>query len=143
MRVTFCGHSQLYGDPEIENRLKNEIEELILKGADEFFLGGYGQFDNLCAKCLKTLKEIYPHIKSVLVIPYLEKSYPTFLYDETLYPPLEDVPKRFAIVKRNEYMVEKSDVIISYVTRTYGGAYSTLNYAKRKKKTIINLYPIW
>ena len=115
MRVTFCGHSRLYADAGLKDKLKREIEKLISDGADEFFLGGYGQFDTLCAVAVKELKETYPHINSVLVIPYLERSYNTYLYDETLYPPIEDIPKRYAIIKRNEYMVDKSDVVIRVI----------------------------
>ena len=68
--VTFCGHSKLYDDKStLQNSLKTEIEKLILQGAYEFLLGGYGEFDILCAETVKELKNSYPHIKSVLVIP--------------------------------------------------------------------------
>ena len=58
-------------------------------------------------------------------------------YDGTLYPPLEKVPRRFAISKRNEYMVNEADVVVAYVTYGWGGAATTLAYAKRKKREII------
>ena len=141
-KVTFCGHGDLYGvDNEIfRNSLYEEIEKQIKLGATEFLLGGYGQFDSLCARTVKKLKEKYAHIKSVLVIPYLDRKYDYLdLYDCTEYPPIEKTPKRCAILKRNEYMVEKSEVIIAFVEHSWGGAAKTLEYAKRKKKTIIEL----
>ena len=52
---------------------------------------------------------------------------------------LEFVPKRFAIVKRNEWMMTNADIVIAYVNRNYGGAYKSLQAAKRKKKKIINI----
>ena len=36
------------------------------------------------------------------------------LYDSTLYPPLENVPYKFAISKRNEWMINESDLIIAF-----------------------------
>ena len=61
------------------------------------------------------------------------------LYDSVIYPPLEKVPPRAAIVKRNEWMIEKADLIIAYVKQTYGGAYKALQYAHKRKKMMINL----
>ena len=36
-------------------------------------------------------------------------------------------------------MVDEADLVIAYVMYSWGGAAKTLEYAKRKKKTIINL----
>ena len=119
--------------------LCNEIEKLIKNGAETFLLGGYGNFDYLSAQAVNKLKENYPFITSVLVIPYLNRTYNDKLYDLTEYPPLEKVPPRFAISKRNEYMVQKADAVIAYVKYSFGGASTTLSYAKRKKKEIILL----
>ena len=63
----------------------------------------------------------------------------TKYYDEIVYPNIEHVPYKFAISKRNNFMVDSSDLIIAFVDHAWGGAYATLMYAKRKKKTIINL----
>ena len=139
MSVTFCGHGKINYDDEIKNRLKYEIEKAINKGERDFLLGGYGSFDLLAAHTLKTLKSQYPQIKSTLVIPYIDRNYDTCLYDDSVYPPLENVPKKFAIVKRNEWTVDKADIIIAYVEHDWGGAARTLKYAVRKKKEIVNL----
>lgn len=61
-------------------------------------------------------------------------------YDSSLYPEgLETVPRRFAIINRNKYMLRKSDIVISYVIASYGGAYTACKYAKSQNKIIINL----
>ena len=141
MKVTFCGHSQIAPSEikHISERFKEVIEELIWEGADEFLLGGYGDFDKLCAATVKELKNTHPHIKSILIIPYIDRAFDQQLYDCSEYPPLENVPKRFAISKRNEYMVDNSDTIISFINHTYGGAFKTFSYAKRKAKQIIDI----
>ena len=59
------------------------------------------------------------------------------LYDYSLYPSLESVPKRYAILKRNEIMVNEADVVVAYVLHDWGGAAKTLGYAMRKRKTVI------
>lgn len=97
-------------------------------------LGGYGAFDSLAASVLRKQKKRYPQIELVLVLAYLKISY----YDSTVYPPLEAVPRRFAISHRNRWMVESTDVIVAYVLHDWGGAATTLQYAKQKKKPIIS-----
>lgn len=140
MIITFCGHSNC-NDKEVEKWLIEVIEEHIILGATTFYLGSYGDFDNMCATTCTKLKIKYPYIERVLVIPYINRSFNTAKYDNSYYPELESVPKRFAISKRNEIMIDEADIIISYVLHDIGsGAYKTLEYAKRKKKLIIN-YP--
>ncbi len=121
----------------LEIRLYYELQILIKHGAEEFLLGGYGDFDLLSAKVVKQLKQKYPHIRSVLVLAYLHQRYEEDLYDEIEYPPLEKVPKPLAIIKRNEYMVKQSDTIVSYVIYSFGGAAQTFQFALRNQKTVI------
>ncbi|OUO11917.1 hypothetical protein B5F94_12975 [Flavonifractor sp. An4] len=59
-------------------------------------------------------------------------------YDSTVYPPLENVPRRFSISHRNRWMVESADVVVAYVLHDWGGAATTLRCAKQKKKQIIS-----
>ena len=115
MTVTFCGHSAIYYGEDVENRLCNIVEDMIINGADEFLMGGYGNFDKLAARVIKELKLKYPHISSMLVIPYLHRKYNLELYDGTIYPPLENIPYKFAILKRNQWMVDNSNVLIACV----------------------------
>ena len=136
--VTFCGHGDFYGDEDVKRWLRDTVEALILRGADDFLLGGYGGFDACAASVVWAFKKKYPTIRSTLVLPYLDRTVDASKYDGTLYPPLENVPRRYAISKRNEYMVNEADIVVAYVTNDWGGAATTLAYAKRKKKEIIN-----
>lgn len=137
MTVTFCGHREL-DDPGIIRRwLEETVERLIGEGADRFLLGGYGPFDAMAASVVFQAKQKHPAARSILVLPYLDRKVDASLYDSTLYPPLEAVPQRFAIVKRNEYMVAQSNVIVAYVLYSWGGAAATLRYAEKQQKRII------
>lgn len=137
MKVTFCGHKELADRMAVKQWLQSVCRELILQGADEFYLGGYGAFDSLCASVLREFKPANSHIQLILVLPYLNSSIITDGYDETIYPPLESVPKKFAILRRNEWMVQESDIVVAYVNHGWGGAAKTLQYARRKRKRII------
>ena len=139
MKVTFCGHSDKCYNEEIPVKLYHILKMQIQLGATTFLLGGYGWFDGGAATTVKKLKEEYPYINSLFVTPYINKHYNMDLYDESIYPPLESVPLRFAISARNKWMVDSADVIISCVKHSWGGAAKTLEYAKRKNKTIIEL----
>ena len=139
MKITFCGHSKEIYSEDIIRKIHTILTEKILSGATTFYLGGYGKFDCLCAHTLKKIKATYPHIKIIFVTPYINKSYDTKIYDESIYPPLENTPLKFAISHRNRWMVDNSDCVVCYVKHGWGGAFKTFEYAKKRKKEIIEL----
>ena len=145
MIITFCGHSNCLFKDDIKEQLKNILRSEIIKNTTcKFYLGGYGDFDVLCLRTLKDFKADFPEIELIFITPYLDKNYSKLEfaknhYNDVIFPPLESVPRKFAILKRNEWMVEQADLVIAYVMYSWGGAVKTLEYAKRKKKTIINL----
>ena len=138
MNVTFCGHAQVVQIEQVTEWLYTITQVLIEQGATTFYLGGYGAFDNLAASVLRAQKKRYPQIEMILVLAYLETTKDTSGYDSTVYPPLETVPRRFAISHRNRWMVESADVVVAYVLHDWGGAATTLGCAKQKKKQIIS-----
>ena len=115
MIVTFCGHSQISQSEEVEKWLYAITQNLIEQGATTFYLGGYGDFDSLVASVLRAQKKRYPQIELILVLAYLNTGRNTSGYDSTVYPPLETVPRRFAISHRNRWMVESANVVVAYV----------------------------
>jgi len=140
--VTFCGHAEIYNTDEIRIRVREKVIGCIEAGAEQFYLGGCGAFDKLAASVVHELKKEYPMIMSTLVIPYPDRRMDELdcrLYDDSVYPPIEKVPLKFAILSRNKWMIENSDAVIAYVTHEYGGAYKTKKYAMVKKKIIIDL----
>lgn len=142
----FAGHSSILGKEDLPARLKNEIINLIENhNVTTFYNGGKGSFDWLCIHMVDNLKEDYPFIKSYCILSYMPKEKDEFdstleIFDGTIYPDIENVPPRFAIIKRNEWMIKNSDFLIAYVENNFGGAYKTLQYAERRKNIkIINL----
>ena len=95
MVITFCGHREVQKPEKVQKWLYKTVAWLIREGADCFYLGGYGQFDTMAANVVRELKQDYPHIRSVLMLPYLDREYDRSAYDESIYPSLEHVPKRY------------------------------------------------
>lgn len=97
-------------------------------------------FDRLSAKTVFEMKCKYPYIKNELVIPYLDYlNYNSSIFDEVIYPDLENYYFKKAIIMRNQYLVEHSQYAICYVKYSYGGAIQTYQYAKRKGLYLFNL----
>ena len=101
MTVTFCGHGDCHGNKEVKNWLRETVEALIQRGADDFLSGSYGAFDAYTTSVVRDLKLVHPHIYSPLALPYLDRKVDAIKYDDTFYPPLEKESKRYAISKRN------------------------------------------
>ena len=149
MIITFAGHSLISSYTKVKETVKENIRKNIVD-ADcvTCYIGGYGDFDGICARACKELNEEHCNIEIVYVTPYISLSEQekiktmkkNGLCDISIYPPIESIPPRLAILKRNEWMITNADLVIVYVAHNYGGAYKSLQMAKRRKKKIINIY---
>ena len=136
MTCTFFGHRDTSRD--VEPLLKEVLLDLINnKKVNRFLVGYQGNFDKMALSVLKEIKKAQPHIVFEVVLAYLTDK----IYDgPTVYPEgLEKVPKRFAISARNNWMIEKSDFVVTCVNRSFGGAAQFKELAIKKGKTIIEL----
>lgn len=52
---------------------------------------------------------------------------------------VEKVPLRFAISKRNEYMIKQSQYLICYINSTFSNSYKFAKMAKKLNLEVINL----
>ena len=139
MTATFFGHKDT--PKEIEPTLRSTLIDLIEnKNVNVFYVGNNGNFDTMVRRQLEDLSQTYPITYSV-VLAYLptEKN----KYDDltnTIYPEgLETVPKRFAISWRNKWMIQQSEVVVTYVTHNFGGAAQFKEMAVRQEKYVIEI----
>ncbi|MBD5099865.1 MAG: hypothetical protein HDT29_00965 [Clostridiales bacterium] len=144
MIITFCGHSKIYEDNNLEENIFQLLLEEKCKGEVDFYLGGYGHFDAIAKKSCVQYKNINSFANVHFITPYLDEKYlknkmDMSGFDDSIYPEIEQVPKKFAIVERNKWMVRQSDLVIAYVNYSWGGAVKTLEYAHKLKKRYINL----
>lgn len=140
MTVTFFGHSK------VPQSVKADLEEIIIslitkQRANVFYVGTHGEFDFYVNSILKKLSKQYTHIKHYTVLAYMPvQTELPINYGETILPEVvaESHPK-YAISKRNDWMLNKSDTVIAYVTHQHGGAAKYYNKAIRKNKNLINI----
>ena len=142
MKCTFFGHSNT--SEQIQPKLEAVLIDLIEHyDVNIFYVGNHGDFDYIVKKTLKKLKLAYPHINYSVVLAYMPGKKYEFEYDyhsDTIYPDgLENTPPKYAIVKRNRWMIDKSDYVITYVKYSGGGAAKFKELAEKKGKTILNL----
>ena len=136
----FFGHREVTHN--IREKLTAIIEKLFTEdNVTEFYVGHQGQFDNMAYSVLKELKSNYPQIRYTVVLAYMPDSYIKEVYGEdTLFPDrMESVPKRFAISKRNDWMIQHSSFAICYVYKITGGAAKFREKAEKKGLQIIDV----
>ena len=140
MICTFIGHRDTPSN--IKTVLKSTIIELIEKySVNEFYVGNHGNFDSIVLSALKEISKEKLHISFTVVLAYIPQNKDEYTdYTHTLYPDiLENSPPKFAIKKRNYWMIEKSDFLVCYVNNKSTNAYDYLEIAVKKKKRVINL----
>ena len=142
----FIGHRE--ADERLLPRLELIIDRLISEeNVRYFYVGGYGGFDRVSAAAVKRAKQKYPDITLMLVLPYhpAERAVPTPNgFDGTYHPEgLENAPRRYAIVRTNQIMVDDSDWLVCYVRHGASNSRNLLEYAKRREaKELIQIINI-
>ena len=132
----FIGHRE--ADERLLPRLELTIERLIAEeNVRYFYVGGYGGFDRIAATAVKRAKQKYPDITLMLVLPYhpAKRAVPTpDGFDGTYHPEgLENIPRRYAIVRTNQIMVDTCDWLVCYVRHGASNSRNLLEYAQRQR----------
>ena len=134
-----------------ENKLYSAIFSLPKEGVTRFYCGMAEGFDIIGAEVVLDLKENIKDtiIELVAVVPFktqAERFSPFWRerYDKILEAAdkvvvLSDKYYNGCFAKRNRYMVDNSDVVLTYFDGKPGGTGSTLNYAKKLGKSIVNI----
>lgn len=140
---TFFGHRDA---PEsIRYDLKQVLIDLIEnKGVSWFYVGHNGKFDSMVLTELKLFSTVYKHIHYfVAVAGSPDKKLNIDADNEHLVyvdVNLNSTPKKFEIDRRNGWMINQSDYVVTYVWKTWGGAHKFKEIAEKKNKTVINLH---
>ncbi len=156
MRVAFTGHREFSvkffsdDDPlliDLKKRISAEIEKTILDGADEFYSGMAIGTDMMAADEVLKLREKYPHIKLIAMIPcpnQCEKWGREHILQYTRI--MEQCDKIMTISpeytsgcmhKRDRALVDICDLLIAVYENRSGGTRYTVEYARKKGRKII------
>ena len=143
----FIGHRET--DERLLPRLELVVDRLIQEdGVRYFYVGGYGGFDRVAAAAVRRMRQKYPDITLMLVLPYHPAERPTEAldgFDGTYHPDgLENTPKRYAIVRANKIMVDACDWMVCYVRHGASNSRKLLEHAERREaKGLIQIENIW
>lgn len=123
--------------------------EAIKNGYRFFGSGGALGFDMLAAQAVLELKEEYPEIRLILVLPCLSQAKYWKIEDMRKYEQIKkDADKivyvskeynRDCMFKRNRHLIDNSSLCICYLKKETGGTAYTVEYAKKKGVSVINL----
>lgn len=149
----FTGHRVLSEPAEvIEKRLLDVVEGLIQNSCRYFGAGGARGFDALASEAVLRLKEQYPHIHLILVLPFPEQYRQEGNWSPTEISQYHSLQKRASKVvtlapayrsgiyyQRNRYLVDHSSVCVAYMDRLNSGTGYTVNYARKQGTAVLNI----
>ena len=115
-------------------------------GKVTFYVSNHGQFDGMVRGIMKELISEGKDVDYSVVLAYIPGQKYEFdlpdQYADTIYPDgLENVPQRFAICKRNDWMIDNSDAVICYVVNHFGGRTHTRKKPDGKENAL-SILPI-
>lgn len=138
MTCTFIGHKNC--PFSVKKKLECTILELIAKGVNRFFVGNNGNFDYLVQETLAELIKKGVSVNVSIVLSYINENSISGHQKLTVFPEeLANALKKFAISKRNEYLLKNSSILVCYVNNTFSNAYKWTEKARKKGLEIIEI----
>ena len=139
MVCTFFGHKQLLCN--IESSLEKAILNMVnVNKVYTFYVGNNGLFDCLVQKTLCKLALNGLNIKYYVILSRVNEVAIGGEQDKTLFPEeLEHSLPRFAINKRNFWLINNSHYVIAYVRDKYSNSYKWKQKALNKGLSVINI----
>lgn len=144
--VAFFGHRVVENIIEVEKSLEEYIEKTMLeKNYVEFLVGRNGEFDKLVASVInKKRKQLRDDNNSLtLILPFLtaeylnnKENFEKYYGEIEVFESEKNIHFKAIIRKRNEYMIEKSNLVVCYVNKNFGGAYEAMKHAQKCGKEI-------
>ena len=171
MIICFTGNRNIYGYNYKDRRyarLMNKLDEYLIKegfykDGNKFISGGALGFDTLAFRMIDKASKTY-NIENILAIPFENQSKKWSDRDKQVYEDMKLIADKVIYVdtlndykiktvpigmyhpakmqKRNAFMVDNSDLVISCWNGTKSGTYNCIKYAKKKGKKVINIDPV-
>ena len=137
---------------EFRFRLREALEYLIGQGYTDFMSGGALGFDQMAARIVLSLREKYPWVRLIMVIPFdgqadkwsqeqrgrwleiIEAS------DKVIH--ISHSYDKGVFFRRNHYMVDHVDLLLAAYDGQPGGTAGTIAYAKRHGVRVTYILPV-
>ncbi len=149
---SFTGHRKI--EPQhtraLPERVAAGIAYVYSKGCRHFYVGGAIGFDTVAAQQLLIFRMSHPDITVNLVLPCKDQASQWSdrqreMYDYLLSQAdtIEYIAEYYydgCMRERNARLVDHADVFIAYVCHGRSGAQQTVDMARRRGKTVYNIY---
>lgn len=156
MICTFIGHREIESKDIVKKHLTEVLKRLIVEnGVKKFLFGSRSEFNDISYEVVTELKEIYTDIVRVYVraeYEYISQEYTNYLltlYESTYFAEQAHNAGYKTYIKRNQEMIDKSDIVVTYCdksyspsTRTKSGTIIAVEYAQQKQRRIINIFDL-
>ena len=137
---------------EFRFRLREALEYLIGQGYTDFLSGGALGFDQMAAEIVLSLREKYPWVRLIMVIPFdgqadkwsreqcerwlsiIEAS------DRVIH--ISHAYDKGVFFRRNHYLVENANLLLAAYDGQPGGTAGTVAYAKRHGVRVVRIAPV-
>ena len=137
----FIGHRD--APSNVKQLLNVAIDALIERSVKKFYVGNNGNFDLYAQQVLEERKSQDESLNYGVLLSFPWEKALSGKQERTLYPEgLEKVPFRFAISKRNDFLLKNSDIMIVYLKDSFSNSYKWAEKARKTGKKIINLADI-
>ena len=148
---SFTGHRQIRTEDKesLESLLMRGVKYAYGQGCRRFLTGGAIGFDTMAALAVLALRDSYPDVRLVLVLPCKDqdryfspeqkKAYKTVKKraDEIIYT--SEVYTEGCMLVRNRYLAEQADIMLAYLYRERSGASQTVRLARENGAVVYNL----
>ena len=152
-KITACftGHRKIPSNEisTVKKKLNETISSSIEKGYRYFGAGGAVGFDTIAAQVVLELKEKYPNVKLILVLPCPNQTRGWNEADVVEYEKIKNEADkvvytsdhyfRGCMQKRNRHLVDNSSLCICYLTDSTGGTAYTVKYAVQNGLIVVNI----
>ncbi len=118
-QIALIGSPFIFQYNNIDEQLKNYLEEEIKNGCSHFLVGNLYDFDNKVFEIFRKLKKDYPQIQITQVVNeynaynYKVKNYSRVYETNYLFLELEEIDMTGNLLELHKFMVDNSDKIIS------------------------------
>ena len=147
--VSFFGHKDFSEHLKLEPTLEKLLKDIISEHEYvEFLIGRNGEFDIFVSSIIRKVKLNFcsENNELVCVLSYntaeFENNKDNFLsyYDRVeIYTPPQKTHFKAKITSRNKDMVMRSNLVVCFVEKNSGGAFTAMNFAEKLGVPIINL----
>ena len=139
MTCTFFGHKDTpdYIKEDLQKAIINIIEN---EGGKIFFVGNNGNFDFLAQRVLAEIIKIRTDITYYIVLSSIDECALNGDQNRTIFPEdLANTPPKFSICKRNDWLIKRSALAITYVNYSFSNCQKWQEKAVKKGLKVIRL----